>query len=52
MRKALLGIVSMCSFYASFLSKITRRHFTWFAKGICLPFSVREASTGVCQWEK
>jgi hypothetical protein len=52
MRKALVAVVSACSFHVRFLSKITPMYFTWFAKGMCLPFSIREASTGVRRWEK
>jgi hypothetical protein len=42
----------VCSIRVSFLPKITPRYFTWFAKEMCLPFSVREASTGVRRWDK
>jgi hypothetical protein len=52
MCKALVAIVSVCIFYVIFLLKITSMYFTWFAKGICPPFNIRKALTGVHQWEK
>jgi hypothetical protein len=46
MRKALVAVVSVHIFHVRFLSKITPTYFTWFAEGICLPFSVRKATMG------
>jgi hypothetical protein len=52
MCKVLVAIVYVCIFHVIFLSKITPRYFTCFAKGIFLPFNVRRASIGVHRWEK
>jgi hypothetical protein len=43
--KALVSTVFMCNLHVVFLSNITPRYFTLFAKGIFRPFSVRTLTT-------